>query len=127
MLKASRSAVESLVNEVYDHNNNYCADSSVCRLCCCILPYAHAQGIIFMSNAPINVLPQVYTTPRAMGGDLIHMKSIPSPLGLMLISNAPIRTVCFCVLSVNIDQIPLIRGTFIGQNMIKPPPFASRG
>ena len=123
MLKASRSAVESLVNEVYDHNNNYCADSSVCRLCYCILPYAHAQGIIFMSNAPINVLPQVPLHRQWVG----IMKSIPSPLGLMLISNAPIRTVCFCVLSVNIDQIPLIRGTFIGQNMIKSPPFASRG
>ena len=30
------------------------------------------------------------TTPWAMGGDLIHMKS---PLGQMLISNVPIRTV----------------------------------
>ena len=67
------------------------------------------------------------TTPQSMDGDLIHMKSIPSPLGQTLISNAPIRTVYVCLLSVNIDQIPLIRGTFIGQNTIKSPLFACRG
>ena len=64
---------------------------------------------------------------KGLGGDLTHMKSISSPLGQALILNVPIRTVYFCLLSVNIDQIPLIRGTFIGQNTTKSPPFDSRG
>jgi hypothetical protein len=55
------------------------------------------------------------TTPRARVGDLTYVKSIASPLERMLGSNAPIRTVYFPLLSVNIDQIPLIRGMFIGQ------------
>ena len=55
------------------------------------------------------------TTPRARVGDLTCVKSIASPLEQILGSNAPIKTVYFPLLSVNIDQIPLIQGMFIGQ------------
>ena len=44
-----------------------------------------------------------------------YVKSIAPPLERMLGSNPPIRTVYFPLLSINIDQIPLIRGMFIGQ------------
>ena len=81
----------------------------------------HARIVIMLGgNAPINVLPQVYTTPRARVGDLTYVKSIASPLERMLGSNAPIKTVYFPLLSVNIDQIPLIWGMFIGQIQSNP-------
>ena len=39
----------------------------------------------------------------------------------------PLGLYIFAPLFVNIDQIPLIRGMFRGQDEIKSPPFASRG
>jgi hypothetical protein len=56
---------------------------------------AQARPKYALHNAPINVLPQVATTPRARVGDLTYMKSIASPLGRMLESNAPLRTIYF--------------------------------
>ena len=62
------------------------------------------------------------TTPQARVGDLTYMKSIASPLERILgsIKCSHHRTVYFPLLSVNIDQIPLIRGMFIGQMRSNP-------
>ena len=60
------------------------------------------------------------TTPRARVGDLTYMKSIASPLGRMLGSNAPLRTIYSPLLAINIDQIPLIWGMFYGQMRSNP-------
>ena len=69
------------------------------------------------------------TTPRAKGGDLTYMKSIPSPPGAdaRIKCPPPLGLHIFAPLFVNIDQILLIQGMFSGQNEIKSPPFASRG
>ena len=72
--------------------------------------------IVCQHNAPINILPQV--PPHR---DLTYTKSIASPLERILESNAPITGLHISLLlSVNIDQIPLIRSMFIGQTRSNP-------
>ena len=71
--------------------------------------YVNAKQCACANYAPINVLPQV--PPHGQGWEIWPMwNQLPLPWSECLDQIPPLG-----LLSINIDQIPLIRGMFIGQ------------
>ena len=69
--------------------------------------------------------PRYHPMGKVWGFDKINCLSPEA--NIMIKINAPLGMYTFALLSVNIDQIPLIWGTFIGQMRSNPHLFASRG
>ena len=69
--------------------------------------------------------PRYHPTGMGWGFDLYEINCL-SPWSKCYDQMTPLGLYIFTLLVANIDQIPLIRGVFSGQNEIKSPPFASR-